>query len=868
MLRLAFPTAPALALALGVTAWTVHVDAQNLAFLDAGQPANSVLDRSNVRLRLDDPSFDLDPLVAETVSASVSSQVTGDSETIVLVETGPSTGRFEGIVQLVPEYDWSADDGVLSSRIDYDPWSGLDTGDTLDASAGSQAASVAVTYVRTTFTDRRGQPTDTIALGETVHASIIAPGIDSPLDEETIGLNVRNVGNWDSGDTAVDDLPNTGRYAGGTLPTSGDPVDEFDEVLQVAVADTVSGDFWVGPTRGLATATVTASRTTLLDAVGRALVVGRAGQMMHVEVFDASASGTITVQLSTDGTLDQETLTLTALGDGRFAGSIDSRAAGSATRGDGVLDLDAAGGETVDARYTDGHGGSSASLTTLAAAAARSALMVVGNVALGAGDRAIHDRLVADGWSVLPIDDGASTTGDATGHDLVLISSTVSSNQVQAKFRDVPVPVLVWEPYVLDDLGMTGTTSGLDYGSETGQTAVTIRDPGHPLSASFDGSVTITSTAGKLTYGRAGAGATGVSRVGTRRERLGTLAYETGDTMVGHVAPARRVSTFLSDTTAASLTVDGWALVDAAVCWAVGCDGLPVARFDTAVSGPNGRIVDFDASASTAADGATLVDYQWSFGDGGTGDGAAPRRIYPSADYRDDHGFWVALTVTDSFGRTATTARPLWLDGWRQREALLVSRTELLDAADAEIAERLRLRGVRTTSIRDSTAATTDADGKDLVLLSATVLSSQVGTTFRDVVVPVVVWETHLFDDMAMTSASTGDYGRDLGQPGVDIVDQGHPIVEWSVSGQASVDATGEVGWGQVPASATVVATSPANAAHAAIFCYDDDEILADGQHSPERRVGAWLGEDGAAVLTYPGRRLLDGVLLWALRDR
>ena len=861
---------PLLLVALGLSAAQLGISAPiraaDLSFVDHDQPTTTVLDRSNVRLRLDDPSSNLDAGQIETVVATVSSRATGDTETVDLVETSTDSGVFVGVLQTVPEPSWTAGDGLLASRWIYDPWDG-DSPDVLDATAGSSAASATVEYVRGGFLDPWGRPTSSVALGEIVRASILAPGIDSPHDEETIGWNVRDWTSWDGEQTAVTDLPDTGLYVGGTLQTSDQPPVENDDILQTAIGRTLQGSFWVGPTQATGSATVVASRIALLDAVGRPLVVRRAGQDIHIEIFDVAAAGTTTAVLTTDGTLDQETVILTEVEPGRFRGSITTLATvGSASVGDGMLDLDSTGGEQVDASHADGHGGSWASLTTLPEPASRSALFVVGNVVLGAGDQAVHDHLVADGWSVLPIDDGGSSAGDADGHDLVLISSTVKSSQVGTKFRDVTVPVVVWEPYVLDDLGMTGTTSGLDYGSEHSKTDVTIRDSGHPLSAGFDGTVTVTSTAGKLTYGRPGAGATGVARVGNRPERLATIGHETGDMMAGHVAPARRVSTFLSDTTAADLTADGWTLFDAAVCWAVSCEGRPVARFATAVPGPDGRTVSFDASASAAFDGASLVSFQWSFGDGGTGDGETAQRVYPSADYSDDHGFWVSLTVTDSLGRTATTARPLWLDGWRQREALLVARSELLDAADAAIAERLRLRGVRTTSIGHSAVTAGDAAGRDLILLSATVQSNQVGATFRDAVVPVVVWETHLFDDMAMTSSTA--FGRDLGQPGVDIVDPWHPIVDYRADGRVQLDLTGSVGWGQVPAGATVVATSPADPSHAAIFCYDDYEILADGTPAPERRVGAWLGEEGAAVLTYHGRRLIDGVLLWALRDR
>jgi len=79
--------------------------------------------------------------------------------------------------------------------------------------------------------------------------------------------------------------------------------------------------------------------------------------------------------------------------------------------------------------------------------------------------------------------------------------------------------------------------------------------------------------------------------------------------------------------------------------------GNPVA----VISQPSvaGKTVNFDASGSTAAPGATIVSYEWNFGDGATSNaGPTTSHTYPSVNT-----FTVRLTVTDSSGRTgvATT---------------------------------------------------------------------------------------------------------------------------------------------------------------------------------------------------------------------
>ncbi len=69
----------------------------------------------------------------------------------------------------------------------------------------------------------------------------------------------------------------------------------------------------------------------------------------------------------------------------------------------------------------------------------------------------------------------------------------------------------------------------------------------------------------------------------------------------------------------------------------------PVSIITTADQGIVGQAVNFDASASQAAN--ALVDFAWDFGDGTTADAVAVNKIYNSAGV-----FNIQLTVTDDQG--------------------------------------------------------------------------------------------------------------------------------------------------------------------------------------------------------------------------
>jgi hypothetical protein len=250
----------------------------------------------------------------------------------------------------------------------------------------------------------------------------------------------------------------------------------------------------------------------------------------------------------------------------------------SATENSGTIALTA--GQLYDIRmeYYENGGNAVARLSWSAPGVAKEvipranlypyALFVVGSTTLSAADAAARDRLVAGGFVPVLRTGAAATTADAGGKAVVVISSTSNSGDVTTKYRTAVTPVVIWEPLLFDEFGMTSTAS-TNQGTQTGQTQVAIVNAAHPLAAGLSGTVTVSSST-TFTFGVPNASAVVVARPPSNASRASIFAYERGAGMVGLTAPGRRVGLFLHDTTAASLTASGRSLVDAALRWATG----------------------------------------------------------------------------------------------------------------------------------------------------------------------------------------------------------------------------------------------------------------------------------------------------------
>jgi hypothetical protein len=214
------------------------------------------------------------------------------------------------------------------------------------------------------------------------------------------------------------------------------------------------------------------------------------------------------------------------------------------------------------------------------------ALFVTSSTTLTAADAKVKKRLETLGYAVIVKAAASSVTADATGKDLVVISSSVASGDVNTKFKNVTVPVVTWENAIYDDMGMTGTVGGTDYGTTANTTDVAIyasacdrntmytaavgyADGCHDMTAGLTGTFGALTSASSLTFGKPGASAVKIAYLPSDSTKALVFGYDTGAAMPGlAAAPARRVGLFMNDTTATSWTGRAQSLFDQAIYWA------------------------------------------------------------------------------------------------------------------------------------------------------------------------------------------------------------------------------------------------------------------------------------------------------------
>jgi hypothetical protein len=205
--------------------------------------------------------------------------------------------------------------------------------------------------------------------------------------------------------------------------------------------------------------------------------------------------------------------------------------------------------------------------------AGRKALMVVGDPgALSNGDKRMQMLLAARGFEVVLADDNAAATG-ATGTALVVLCSSSAAGTLQAKYREVALPVLDLESAVFDDMRMTGGTEATDYDEVPGTLIhVLPAMQAHPLAAGKMGPVIVSAGGNNngINWGKPAPTAIAVATfdAAANSTKMAIFGYEAGVKMLADfTAPARRVGLFAADTTLANLTADGVLLVNAAISW-------------------------------------------------------------------------------------------------------------------------------------------------------------------------------------------------------------------------------------------------------------------------------------------------------------
>ncbi len=425
------------------------------------------------------------------------------------------------------------------------------------------------------------------------------------------------------------------------------------------------------------------------------------------------------------------------------------------------------------------------------------------------------------------------TAADAgNGVRLVLISSSVASTSVGTTFKTTPVPVIVWEYGLFDDMGMSGTSSGPNFG-ETGLiTQLTISQPSHPLAAGLSGTVTVHTTAQRMAYGSGlPASAITVAHVPGTSGRSLIWGYESGAAMVGLNAPARRVGLFFHDASGSNATPQGWQLFDAAVLWALGSGGAPSPT---------------PTSIATATATAT-----------------APATSVPPTATGSPIPTATATSVPPTSTATTTLPTVTPTPGGAAKTALFVVHNEgALNAGDTAVRNRLVGLNYTVTVKSASPSTASDATGKTLVLISSSVSSGDVAAKFKSVLVPVITWEYAIYDDLALTGTSaTTDYGTAASSSLV-ISNAGHPLAG-GLSGTVAVfSAAASMPYGAPSANAISLAPQGTSNSKKVYFAYEKNAVIAGGFSVNARRVGLFWVD--TATPTNDAWTLFEAAVNWA----
>lgn len=203
----------------------------------------------------------------------------------------------------------------------------------------------------------------------------------------------------------------------------------------------------------------------------------------------------------------------------------------------------------------------------------KTALLVVGtqngcnSTTLNNGDTWVKNRLQQLGLTVTVKTDSEVQASHAAGKGVVVISSTSLSGNIGTRLTNVAVPLTTWEPMLLDELKMIGSSSNA--GATTSSQGF-INNTGHSITAGLPtGWQTIFSNCS--TGMNWGIPMTAAQKLVVNNSGSLVFIYEAGAAMNGINAPARRAGLFLNDWSSTCLNSTGRQIFDHTIEWLVGC---------------------------------------------------------------------------------------------------------------------------------------------------------------------------------------------------------------------------------------------------------------------------------------------------------
>ncbi|MEM8890825.1 MAG: hypothetical protein AAGD28_22810, partial [Bacteroidota bacterium] len=157
-----------------------------------------------------------------------------------------------------------------------------------------------------------------------------------------------------------------------------------------------------------------------------------------------------------------------------------------------------------------------------------------------------------------------------------------------------------------------------------------------------------------------------------------------------------------------------------------------------------------------------------------------------------------------------------------------------------------------------------DANGVDLVFISATADPAGIGNTFANVATPVIVSQSYIYDDMGMTGhTAQHDYGIAQNARWAQITAPNHPIAQ-SLSGlEALTTARADLRWGDPSNDADKIARLGLYGSRYAVFSYDAGDHMV-GMQAPATRIGLHMDTWTSTHSTNAGWTLFNQAVNYA----
>ena len=278
-------------------------------------------------------------------------------------------------------------------------------------------------------------------------------------------------------------------------------------------------------------------------------------------------------------------------------------------------------------------------------------------------------------------------------------------------------------------------------------------------------------------------------------------------------------------------------------------------------TGPAPLTVQFTDASTVPGESSWL----WEFGDGSTS-----TLQNPSHTYNDDGVYTVRLNVTGTTG-LFVEEKPAFIRVGAVPRIAMIGVSIPPTATDEDMAHHLEDLGYEVVHYDDEPgnrpSAAQLASSSDLVIVSSSITSANVGGEFRAQAVPLIFWENAL---LRAGRESLTDNGVVVQATEINITDNTHPITQVFPTGARQVFTSSvnmSVGLGNTgPGTRTLALRN--GSTDRAIIVAEAGATVADNYVTPARRAFLFFEDASWQAANADAHTILERTVCWALNTQ